>query len=104
MTLPGDRFDYSAIVDREPLKLPNDARIAIWTIVNVEDWDIRGPMPRTVLPAPGGANVIPDVSNWAWYEYGMRVVSMSSDYVRLSGQGKCPSRPLSYHRTVIRGT
>ena len=28
---------------------------------------------------------------------------MSSDYVRLSGQGKCPSRPLSYHRTVIRG-
>ena len=22
----------------------------------------------------------------------------------LSGQGKCPSRPLSYHRTVIRGT
>ena len=31
-------------------------------------------------------------------------MSMSSDYVRLSGQGKCPSRPLSYHRTVIRGT
>ena len=31
-------------------------------------------------------------------------LSMSSDYVRLSGQGKCPSRPLSYDRTVIRGT
>ena len=73
MTLPGDRFDYSAIVDREPLKLPNDARIVVWTIVNVEEWDIRGPMPRTVLPAPGGASVIPDVPNWAWYEYGMRV-------------------------------
>ena len=29
---------------------------------------------------------------------------MSSDYVPLSGQGKCPSRPLSYHRNVIRGT
>ena len=73
MTLPRDRFDYSAIVDRQPLKLPNDARIVVWTIVNVEDWDIRGPMPRTVLPAPGGASVIPDVPNWAWYEYGMRV-------------------------------
>ncbi len=35
---------------------------------------------------------------------GRHGVSMSSDYVRLSGQGKCPSRPLSYHRTVIRGT
>ena len=34
----------------------------------------------------------------------VKVMSMSSDYVRLSGQGKCPSRPLSYHRTVIRGT
>ena len=31
-------------------------------------------------------------------------LSMSSDYVRLSGQGKCPSRPLSYDRTVMRGT
>ena len=36
--------------------------------------------------------------------FGIAAVSMSSDYVRLSGQGKCPSRPLSYDRTVIRGT
>ena len=32
------------------------------------------------------------------------LLSMSSDYVRLRGQGKCPSSPLSYDRTVIRGT
>ena len=38
------------------------------------------------------------------HEEGVSILSMSSDYVRLSGQGKCPSRPLSYHRTVIRGT
>ena len=31
-------------------------------------------------------------------------LSRHGDYVRLSGQGKCPSRPLSYDRTVIRGT
>jgi len=42
-------------------------------IVNVEDWDIQGPMPRTVLPPPSGAQVIPDVPNFAWSEYGMRV-------------------------------
>lgn len=30
-------------------------------------------MPRTVLPAPAGASVIPDVPNWSWHEYGMRV-------------------------------
>ncbi|MEE9262013.1 MAG: polysaccharide deacetylase family protein [Dehalococcoidia bacterium] len=73
MTMPQDRFDYSAVVDREPLKLPGDARIVVWTIVNVEEWDIRAAMPRGVLPAPGGASVVPDVPNWAWHEYGMRV-------------------------------
>ncbi len=73
MKLPSERFDYSAIVDRKPLKLPKGARVAVWTIVNVEEWDIQGPMPRAVLPAPGGASVIPDVPNFAWHEYGMRV-------------------------------
>ena len=73
MKLPRERYDYSAIVDRQPLRLPRGARVAVWTIVNVEEWDIQGPMPRSVLPAPGGASVIPDVPNWAWHEYGMRV-------------------------------
>ena len=73
MKLPKERFDYSAIVDRKPVKLPGGARIAVWTIVNVEEWDISGPMPRTVLTAPAGAQVIPDVPNWSWHEYGMRV-------------------------------
>ena len=30
-------------------------------------------MPRQVLTAPQGASVIPDLPNWAWHEYGMRV-------------------------------
>lgn len=42
MTMPQDRFEYSAIVDREPLKLPGDARIVVWTIVNVEEWGTYG--------------------------------------------------------------
>ncbi len=47
-----DRIPYSAIIDRPPLDLPGDARIAVWTIVNVEQWDIGRAMPRTVLPPP----------------------------------------------------
>ena len=73
MRLPRERFDYSAIVDRAPLELPDGARIAVWTIVNVEEWDIEGTMPRVVLSTPAGASVIPDVPNWSWHEYGMRV-------------------------------
>ncbi|HEX7052765.1 MAG TPA: polysaccharide deacetylase family protein [Burkholderiales bacterium] len=71
--LPKDRIPYSAIVERPPLRLPGGARIAVWTIVNVENWSIERPMPRTVLPPPFGQPLLPDLPNWAWHEYGMRV-------------------------------
>jgi peptidoglycan/xylan/chitin deacetylase (PgdA/CDA1 family) len=71
--IPKERADFSAIVDRPPLKLPGGARIVVWTIVNYEVWDISRPMARQVLPAPTGAPLLPDVPNWSWHEYGMRV-------------------------------
>ena len=71
--LPRERCDYSAIVDRPAMKLPGGARIVIWTIVNLEVWDIGKPMARQVLPAPTGIPLLPDVPNWSWHEYGMRV-------------------------------
>jgi peptidoglycan/xylan/chitin deacetylase (PgdA/CDA1 family) len=77
MKLPRERVPYSAIVDRPPLKLPGGARMAVWTIVNVEEWSIERNMPRTVLPPPqsgtAGQPLQPDLPNWAWHEYGMRV-------------------------------
>ncbi len=71
--IPSQRADYSAIVDRPPLKLPGGARMVVWTIVNLEVWDIAAPMARQVLPAPTGQPMLPDVPNWCWHEYGMRV-------------------------------
>jgi allantoinase len=71
--IPSQRADYSAIVDRPPLKLPGGARMVVWTIVNLEVWDIGRPMARQVLPAPTGQPMLPDVPNWSWHEYGMRV-------------------------------
>jgi allantoinase len=71
--LPHDRIAYSPIVERPPIKLPNGARMAIWVVVNVEDWDPTQPMPRTVLTPPAGGSPMPDVPNWAWHEYGNRV-------------------------------
>lgn len=72
-TRPSDRVAYSAIVDRPPLQLPDDGRIIVWTIVNLEVWDISRPMARQVIPAPTGQVLLPDVPNWSWHEYGMRV-------------------------------
>jgi allantoinase len=71
--IPRERCEYSAIVDRPPLKLPGGARVAFWSIVNYEVWDIGRPMARQVLPAPTGVPLLPDVVHWAWHEYGMRV-------------------------------
>jgi hypothetical protein len=33
--LPRERAEFSAIVDRPALKLPNKARLVFWTIVNL---------------------------------------------------------------------
>jgi allantoinase len=70
---PAERSVYSAIVDRPPLKLPQGTRLVVWPILNVEVWEIERPMPRQTLTAPTGAAPLPDLPNWAWHEYGMRV-------------------------------
>ncbi|MBV8889851.1 MAG: polysaccharide deacetylase family protein [Alphaproteobacteria bacterium] len=71
--LPTDRLSYSAIPHRRKLILPDDARLAVWVIVNVEEWDPREAMPRTVLTPPAGGAPMPDIPNWCWHEYGNRV-------------------------------
>lgn len=68
-----NRLPYSPITQRPPLRLPKGERVAVWTIVNVENWSPANAMPRTVLPPPMGQPLLPDVPNWAWHEYGMRV-------------------------------
>jgi peptidoglycan/xylan/chitin deacetylase (PgdA/CDA1 family) len=67
------RAEYSPIFHRKPLRLPGNARVAVWVVVNVEEWDINTPMPRTVLPAPQGRAVLPDIPNFGWFDYGLRV-------------------------------
>ena len=69
--LLSDRAPYEAFVDRP--KLVSNERVLVWIIVNVEHWSIERAMPRTVLPPPMGQPLQPDLPNWAWHEYGMRV-------------------------------
>ncbi|MDB5649187.1 MAG: chitooligosaccharide deacetylase [Hyphomicrobiales bacterium] len=70
---PLERLAYSPITQRPKLELPGGARLALWIIVNIEEWDIQATMPRTVLTPPAGGSPIPDIPNWAWHEYGNRV-------------------------------
>jgi peptidoglycan/xylan/chitin deacetylase (PgdA/CDA1 family) len=65
-----DRFDYSPIVDRPPLKWPNGARVALWVIPNIEHFLFD----RTSTPITHATTgLIPDVLNYAWRDYGVRV-------------------------------
>ena len=67
-----DRIPYQAQVDRPKLTLPGGKKLAVWVILNVEEWRIENAMPRTVLSPPMGQPLLPDVPNWSWHEYGMR--------------------------------
>ena len=57
-------FDYSAIIDRPPLKWPNGARIALWVAPNIEYFHLDLKL--------GGIDA-PNVPGWAERDYGNRV-------------------------------
>ena len=66
-----DRFPYSPIIDRPKLTLPNNARVAVWVLPNVEHYEyqpafksVRDPWPRSPHP---------DVFGYGDKDYGNRV-------------------------------
>jgi allantoinase len=71
--LPRERLPFSPIEGRRPLAFPKAGRLIVWPVFALEDWDISRPMARTVIPPPQGQVMLPDVPNWSWHEYGMRV-------------------------------
>jgi allantoinase len=54
-------FPYQAIVDRPRVKWPNDARVAVWVIPNIEHFHIEI------------GNAAPDIRNHSRRDYGNRV-------------------------------
>ena len=64
------RFGYSAIAKRSKLQLPNGARVAVWVIPNIEHFHYDKPA-MSMTPMTMGFK--PDVLNYAWRDYGVRV-------------------------------
>ncbi len=63
-------FPYVPIKDRPKLTWPNDARLAVWVIPNIEFF----PLTRGIPPSPGApAGNPPSVRAWAQRDYGNRV-------------------------------
>ena len=57
--LPTERIAYSPIATRPPLKLPGKGRIIVWSVVNIEEWEITRPMARQLSQPPMGQTPIP---------------------------------------------
>jgi allantoinase len=71
--LPRERLQYSTPFSRPKLTLPDGGRIIVWSVLNIEEWELSRPMARQASPAPMGLTALPDMPNWTWHEYGMRV-------------------------------
>src|SRR3954471_17953705 len=50
-TYPRDRFAYSSPFTRKPLRLAK-GRMIVWSVVNIEEWEITRPMARALSQPP----------------------------------------------------
>ena len=71
MPLPTDRVLYSPIIDRPPIKWPNDARVAVWIAPNLEHYEYLPDYDGLIDPWP--RTPYPDVQQYSYRDYGNRV-------------------------------
>jgi allantoinase len=68
------RVSYAIGTQRAPLRAPEPGKNIIVSIsLNVEHWPLDRPMPRKIISPPHGRDHVPDVPNFSWAEYGMRL-------------------------------
>ena len=66
-----NRYDDTFIHERKPFSWPDGKTLAVWIAPNVEVWHFDSAVGTGISPNP--TNRVPDVINYAWREYGMRV-------------------------------
>lgn len=67
------RIPYQLASARPKVSPPGGKPLMVHIVVNVEHWQFDQPMPRKMLPGPHNIDAVPDVPNFAWAEYGMRM-------------------------------
>jgi allantoinase len=65
-----ERSPFVPIVKRPRLAWPNGARLAVWVVPNIEAWEEDSLAGGTLAGTPKS---LPDIANYTWREYGMRV-------------------------------
>ena len=68
------RIPYELASHRKRLEPPGGKPLIVNIVMNIEYWPFDRQMPRGVIPPPHGAQIQPpDVPNFSWVEYGMRM-------------------------------
>ena len=62
-----ERYDYSPIIRRKPIKWPNNARVALMIAPNIEFFHIDKVIPGAL------SSKLPDVTGYALRDYGSRI-------------------------------
>jgi peptidoglycan/xylan/chitin deacetylase (PgdA/CDA1 family) len=66
-----NRYEDSFIFERKSFAWPDNKTLAVWIAPNVEVWHYDSPAGTGV--SPNVRNIVPDVINYGWREYGIRV-------------------------------
>lgn len=67
------RINFALDGQRPLLPAPGGKPLIVHLVMNVEYWPFDRPVPRKILTAPHGVDQVPDVPNFCWAEYGLRV-------------------------------
>jgi len=71
---PNPRVPYELSSNRKKLSPPDGKPLIVHVVMNIEYWPFDKNMPRGILPPPHGkVSDPPDLPNYSWVEYGMRV-------------------------------
>ena len=97
-----ERAPFVPIDDRPPLAWPNAARLAVWVVPNIEHFEddsLAGATIATPAVEP------PDVPNYAWRDYGLRVgiwrTMRTLDRLRIRGTVALNGRVCQMYPTVV---
>ena len=68
--MDNELYDYSPIIERNPIRWPGDARVAFYVGLNIEHFHVDSP---STSIWEGTASLVPDPLNYGWRDYGPRV-------------------------------
>lgn len=100
------RYDYVPLPQRQPLKWPNGAHVALIMTFNLETWDLTKPTKEKYYA--GGPAILPDVlpgdtadfPNFTWREYGQRVGiwRLFEVFDEMGAKASCTTNAVTFER------